>query len=207
MKKDSRQLFTGRQQFNTKNARIAIKRKTFADGKSPIVTLTGYPILWGETSSDRGGYVVKLAKGSAVFTDPALALFHHNFESIIGNTDNQTLRVMAADDTGIHIEIDLPDTTTGNDVAELVGKGYVKGMSFSMANGFEDYSEEKVGDQYILNVTKFTCDEVTVTARPAFTGTSIEVKPDDDETEDAPATNRIAAASTLQALRLGMLSV
>ena len=204
-----RQVFTGRKTFGTADARITIKRKTFDDGRDAVTTLVGYPILWGELSSDRGGYQVRLVKGAATFTKPALALFHHNFAAVLGNTANETLRVLAADDTGVPVEIDLPNTNMGRDVAELVGKKYIQGMSFSMVNGFEDYTEEKQGENYIINVSKFTVDEVTITAIPAFTGTSIDLKPDeDDEDEDEPETApaRVDAASQLRALRLAMLS-
>jgi len=200
-----REQFTARQAFSTRNAKLLIKRKTFADGRDPVTTLQGYPILWNELSSDRGGYVVRLVKDAALFTDPVMALFHHDFKAVLGNTANQTLRILAADDTGIPVEIDLPNTTMANDVAELVGKGYITGMSFSMANGFEDYTEEKRGDQFIINVSKFTCDEVTITGIPAFTNTSIGVKPEEEEDEPTPA--RIAAAARLHSLRLAMLTV
>jgi hypothetical protein len=199
-----RESFTTRQAFATLNAKLVLKRQTFTDGRDPVTTLQGYPILWNELSSDRGGYVVRLIKDAAQFTTPTMALFHHDFKAVLGNTANQTLRILAADDTGIPVEIDLPNTTVANDVAELVSKGYITGMSFSMANGFEDYTEEKKGDQFIINVSKFTCDEVTITGIPAFTGTSIGVKPEEEDNKPAPA--RIAAAARLHSLRLAMLA-
>lgn len=170
-----RQNFKSPQRLSTVDARLKIKRHTFEDGKPAKTTLEGYAIVWNELSSDRGGYKVRLVKNSATFTTPALALYNHDFADVIGNTANNTLRVLAADDVGVPVEIDLPDTTLGNDVAVLVGERYIQGMSFSMMNGFEDYTEEKQGDQYILNVSKFTVDEVTITAIPAFTATSIDV--------------------------------
>lgn len=178
-----------RQRFDIGNARLSVKRQTFEDGKPAKTTLAGYPILWGELSSDRGGYVVRLVKNSATFTTPALALYSHEFANVLGNTANGTLRIGAADDAGIPIEIDLPDTTLGNDVGTLVAEKYISGMSFSMMNGFEDYTEEKQGDQYILNVSKFTVDEVTVCVNPAFAVTSIAVKASsgDDDGDEAPA--------------------
>ena len=184
-----RENFKSRRSHFTADGRLQIKRQTFADGKAAKTTLVGYPILWGELSSDRGGYKVRLTKNSATFTSPALALYNHDFADVIGNTANGTLRILAADDTGVPVEIDLPDTSLGNDLAVLVAEKYISGMSFSMMNGFEDYTEEKQGDQYIVNVSKFTVDEVTVTPIPAFSATTIDVAdPDDDAVPSVQAT-------------------
>jgi HK97 family phage prohead protease len=178
------------------------------------MTLKGYPITWNQTSSDRGGYSVRLVPGSAKFTTPALALYRHDFSQVIGNTANGTLRIMEADETGIPVEIDLPDTTTGNDVAELVAKGYISGMSFSMVNGFENSFTTKENDTEIVNCTSFTVDEVTVCADPAFSSTTIEVADEDGEDDveqehDAAdvAPERIAASQKLLASRLHMMSM
>jgi HK97 family phage prohead protease len=158
---------------------------TTADGKDGEKieakrTLKGYPIVWGVLSTDRGGYKVRLEAGSATFTTPCLALYHHEFRDLLGNTANGSLRILPADDYGIPVEIDLPNTTTANDVAELVGEQYINGMSFSMCNGFEESSQSDENGQTVLTVTKFTCDEVTVTVIPAFAATSVEVSEDND---------------------------
>src|SRR5690554_4679076 len=111
MENDRRIIFTRDSQF-------AVKRE---QGKP--TTLTGYALVWNALSDDRGGYRVRLKPDSAKFATPTLALFQHNFRDVIGNTENGTLRIMP-DTFGVKVEIDLPDTTTGRDVAELVGKKY-----------------------------------------------------------------------------------
>lgn len=191
--------------FNA-NAKLGLKKKpqkfaadqgeAGADADNWQETLEGYALVWGQPgdtqnlSDDRGGYKVRLAPGSAKFTTPTLALFHHNFSQIIGNTENGTLRLLP-DDTGVRVEIDLPDTTVGHDVATLVGEKYVTGMSFSMIPG--EFSESEENGQKILTATNFTCDEVTVTGIASFKSTSIDVAPDDeaaaaaDDDDDEPA--------------------
>ena len=80
------------------------------------------------------------------------------------------------------VEIDLDtNTTTGADTLAYVTSQLVGGMSFSMANGFEDYSESEEMDtagkkQKILTVSKFTCDEVSPVAAPAFMATTLGLK-------------------------------
>jgi HK97 family phage prohead protease len=179
--------------FKSNGSRLEFKQ-TPADPskgqKQPINTLVGYALLWNELSDDRGYYKVKLAPGSALFATPCFALYNHDFAAVLGNTANGTLRIMP-DTTGIKVEIDLPDTTGGRDTAELVAKKYIGGMSFSMQKGFEEYSTNEEGDETIITVTRFTCDEVTVTGIPAFKSTSIGLseqmsqEDDEDEMDDA----------------------
>ena len=181
----NREAFAARIRFATPNARLRLKSVKFDDG-STKTTLTGYPITWGNLSSDRGGYKVRLCKGAANFEANVLALWNHQFDKPLAGTVNETLRILAADDVGVPIEMDLDlNTTAGADCYAYVNSGLVGGMSFSMANGFENYTESKEGnpgeEQYVINVSRFTVDEVTVTPIPAFEATSIAVKaPEND---------------------------
>ena len=174
---------TTRQIFTTSNARIKISRKQFSNGQESA-TISGYAIVWDETSTDRGGYFVRLAPNSALFTNPVLALWSHDITRPLASTANETLRILAADEIGVPVEIDLDTaTTTGADTLAYVASQLVGGMSFSMANGFEDYAESEEMDattgkkQKILTVSKFTCDEVSPVAAPAFSATTLAVKP------------------------------
>lgn len=165
--------------FFTQDAKFAVTDLS-ADGPT---TLTGYALLWNVISTDRGGYKVRLLPNSATLTPNALALYSHDTKLVIGNVLNGTLRY-SSDDVGLKVEIDLPDTSMGNDVATLVGDRYVTGMSFGMLLDPAPVIEAKVeGGQNILEISQFTLDEVTVLARPAFTQTSIDVKADPDPPE------------------------
>lgn len=138
------------------------------------VTLTGYALIWNVPSTDRGGYKVRLLPGSATFATPTLALYHHDFRAVIGNTENDTLR-LTPDDYGVKVEIDLPNTTTGRDVAELVGKKYVRGMSFAMVSSPRGRVTKENG-QEIFDAEAYAVDEVTVTSIPAFLTAAVGVK-------------------------------
>lgn len=160
-----------------------------ADEQEGQITLSGYAMVWNTLSDDRGGYVVRLKPGSPRFYTPTVALFGHNWESVLGNTANQTLRLIA-DDHGLRVDMDLPATTTANDVAELVEDQYVAGMSFSMIQDDAFKAEEiEENGQTILEVTSFLCDEVSVLVDPAFVDTQIEVAADQ---EPAPEPSMMA---------------
>jgi HK97 family phage prohead protease len=215
IKPNDRQTFASRTTFHNSNARLAIKRAKFADGNDGI-TVTGYPIVWNTLSSDRGGYKVKLAKNSATFSTPTLALWHHQFDKPLGGTVNNTLRILAADDVGVPCEIDLDmNTSAGKDAYAYVSSKLVGGMSFSMVNGFESYTEDDEEDGFaILNVSKYTVDEVTITPIPAFAETSIAPKPEEEADPGTPPVaggmnqatpNRVSASMKLRAIKLAML--
>jgi HK97 family phage prohead protease len=180
----------------TSDAKLSLKKFT-AVAKGPdseqvpekIATLSGYAIVWNEVSGDRGGYKVRMLPGSAKIATPCNAFWSHDPSQPIGTTANGSLRI-TSDDIGVKVEIDLPDTTTGRDAEELVENKYVTGMSFAMADA-PDQTTVKEGGETVVNVKSVLVDEVSITAIPAFSGTSIAVTEDDepeDEVQAAPDT-------------------
>lgn len=188
MKTDRRIIFT-------RDAQFAVKREP---GKPAI--LTGYALVWNTLSDDRGGYRVRLKPNSARFAKPTLALFNHDFRNVIGNTANNTLRIVT-DDFGAKVEIDLPDTSTGRDVAVLVERGDVTGMSFAMVSAPDGKTVRENGID-IFEADSFDVDEVTVTPIPSFTQATIGMKP--EQTPGDYATRRNQSLQ-LEQLKLGIM--
>jgi len=174
-----------------------------------IGTMTGYPIVWNVLSTDRGGYSVRLMPQSACFNAAVAALSDHDWSKVLGTNTAKTLRIGAPDETGIPVEIDLPNTDYGRNTAVLVARGDVKGMSFSMMNGFEQSFASTEGNQRVLNVTKFTVDEVSVLVDPAFTQTSIDLLPSEEEdaTNDPDEADGEGYSRVNQALKLSRLKL
>jgi HK97 family phage prohead protease len=141
------------------------------------VTLAGYAIVFNVLSSDRGGYKVRLMPGSAKFAPEVHALWHHEYRDVLATNRNGTLRIFE-DGVGVRVEIDLPDTSAGRDVAELVRTGRVRGMSFGMVDSPKGEEVTENGEK-ILNARDYVVDEVTVTAIPAFAQATIGIKDED----------------------------
>jgi hypothetical protein len=160
------------------DARLAV---VAAEGRP--ATLSGYALVWDVLSTDRGGYVVRLRPGSATFATPTLALWHHEFRDVLGSTANGTLRLMP-DNYGVRVEIDLPHTNAGRDVAELVRRGDVSGMSFAMVDDPKSTTTTENG-QKVVNAEAFVVDEVSVVANPAFLQAHVGVK-DEQPTPAVP---------------------
>ena len=137
--------------------------------------LTGYALVWNTKSSDRGGFKVVLAPQSAQFETPTFALWNHDYNTPLARTDNGTLKV-ASDSYGVKVTIDLPDTTAGRDTYTNVKSGLVRGMSFGMLMAGAEFTTatDADGDE-VDTFSRYSVDEVTITAIPAFVQTSIGV--------------------------------
>lgn len=93
----------------------------------------GVAIRYGAKSKPiRGQFVEEIRSGAArksVAEADILALHEHDPKMFLGRTSSGTLRLF--DGTSeLRYEIDLPDTTVGRDVANLLERRDVKGASF-----------------------------------------------------------------------------
>lgn len=102
------------------------------DGK----TLSGYAVLYNTDSVEifEGGkrFIEQIARGA--FDDSLnedIKLFYqHDSKMPMARTQNGSLRIKS-DAKGLYFEADLPNTTLGNDVRELLNQGVLTGeMSF-----------------------------------------------------------------------------
>ena len=190
----------------TTTSNLTVKKFASVEGQpEKVATLEGYCMVWGSVSTDRGGFKVRLLPNSATFSTPTHALYHHDYTHVIGNTANGTLRIIP-DAHGVKVQIDLPDTTSGRDCEELVESRYVTGMSFSMVSTPE-YTDTIENGENIMNVSKFLCDEVTITPIPSFRDTTIEIIEDDVPEDKSYATIKPMVSINSQLLKLEALKL
>lgn len=139
---------------------------TELDGKK---TLVGYAVVWGAVSApDSKGNRYQFSKDSISWTPEVFAVKDHDMRQLLARTGNGSLRI-TSDEKGVKTEIDIPDTSLGRDTYEEVKSQLVKGMSFAGYLG----STTKTDTPKLFAVNKFAADEVTVTAFPRMTETSI----------------------------------
>ncbi len=141
-------------------------------------TIRGLAIPFNSLSEDLGGFV-ELFEPSAVDRTLAegldvRALVDHDPAKIIGRTKAGTLTLRKAAD-GLHVAINVPDTTVGRDVLTLVSRGDVSGMSIGfrvMPGG--DRFEQRDG-QMVRVVTDARIIEASIVTFPAYTATDASV--------------------------------
>lgn len=155
--------------------------ETRADGEK--MTVAGYAAVFGQETDIAEEFIEVIEPGAfkrSINGEDVLALYQHNPCCILGRKSAGTLR-LKEDTKGLAVEIDLPNTTNGRDVRELIQRGDISGMSF----GF--YVPDTISEKWdfsvdpprrrILNVELY---EVSIVANPAYSGTSVALRSRDN---------------------------
>lgn len=143
-------------------------------------TLSGYAVKW-EKKSHVLGYFYKFReqfqKGAfteSLQNDDQRFLWSHDTSKVLGRTKNNTLRLQE-DDIGLRFELDLPDTTLGDDTYKSIKRGDVDGVSF----GFrveDDELQEPDDDLALRTVKKAKLMEVSAVAFPAYPDSEVQAR-------------------------------
>lgn len=141
-------------------------------------TLQGYAVKWGKNSHKIGGrFTERFQKGAfadSLRSDDQLALWSHDISKVLGRTKNNTLR-LEEDDIGLRFELDLPNTTLGNDTYESVKRSDIDGVSFGFRAEQQDW-ENRNTDNIIRNVTKAKLTEISLVGRPAYPDSQVSTR-------------------------------
>ena len=103
----------------------------------------------------------KFAPDSTELAEDVLLLYGHNREHVLGRTSSNTLKV-TKDNVGLYFECELPDTTIGNDVRELIRRRDLKGASF----GFVPIQDDMVDG--IRVVKRARIKEISLVSMPFY---------------------------------------
>ena len=138
-------------------------------------TLVGYAAKFDRLASIGGYFDEKIAPGAfaEAISGDIRALVDHDPGRVIGRTKSGTLR-LAEDGTGLRVEIDVPDTTDGNDLWVLVERGDISGMSFGFRVTKETWDETGVSP--VRTIHKLELHEVSAVAWPAYEDTTIGLR-------------------------------
>lgn len=138
-------------------------------------TVRGYAAVFN-SDADIGGYwVERIAPGafSGTMGNDVRALVDHDSGRVVGRTTAGTLR-MSEDERGLAVEIDLPDTTDGRDMAALIKRGDISGMSFGFVVTRQEWDETV--DPPIRTIHEVDLHEVSIVAFPAYEDTEIALR-------------------------------
>lgn len=107
---------------------IEIRRA--ADDQSGPGIVRGYAAKFEVLSEPMWGFREQIARGAfdGILEDDVRALFNHDPNHVLGR-NGKTLR-LSIDDTGLHYEVDLPDTQAARDLTVSIGRGDVSQSSF-----------------------------------------------------------------------------
>jgi hypothetical protein len=138
--------------------------------------LAGHAAVYNERADICGLFTETIAPGAfaAVLrsTPDVVALWDHQPSALLGRTAAGTLR-LREDGAGLAFELDVPNTTLGNDVLEHVRVGNVRGMSFAFRVGEERW-DHATNLRTVLSVAGLY--DVSPVVHPAYGGTDIALR-------------------------------
>lgn len=150
------------------------------DGKR---TISGYAVKW-EMKSHAMGYFKRFkeqfrkgAFSDSLTSDDQMALWSHDTSKVLGRTKNGTLRLLE-DDIGLRFELDLPNTTLGNDAYETIKRGDVDGVSFGFQMKKQEWDENDV-ENITRSILKARLLEVSPVAFPAYPDSQVSARSHD----------------------------
>lgn len=157
-------------------------------------TIAGYAALFNSTADIGDTFREVIAPGAFTETlkGDVRALIDHDSGRVIGRTKAGTLR-LNEDDKGLAVEIDLPDTSDGRDLAISLERGDISGMSFGFRVSHDEWDE--TSDPPTRTIHKVDLFEVSAVAFPAYEDTELALRSLNDAKGEREQAERNAAAA------------
>ena len=158
-----------------------IERRSFtATATASNGTVTGLAIRYGSESRDLGGFREIIQRGAVAesLANPEvdqIALWNHEPRLILGRRSAGTLRLTDTVE-GLAFEIELPQTSYGDDVRKLVERGDLKAMSFgfTVVPGGEKWTTRD--GVKVRTLSAIQIHEISLVSDPAYLETSVKMR-------------------------------
>lgn len=157
-----------------------------AQGDSPRI-IYGYAAVFNQWAEVGRWYRWREQIASGAFEgcifDKCVACFNHNTDNILARYSSGTLS-LSVDDVGLRFEFQVPNTTVGNDMYELVKRGDISQCSFAFVVEEEKWTyregEDVLDDRTILRISELW--DVSLVTYPAYEGTSVDARSAEEDT-------------------------
>lgn len=139
--------------------------------------VSGYAAVFNKYSEDLGGFKERIEKGAfadAISISDVRALFNHDANLILARNTSGTLRLME-DEVGLKYEFEMPHTSLGNDLLQMIKRGDVNQSSFGFTVENDTWSEKDGMVIRTINKVKRLYDVSPVTY-PAYPDASVAVR-------------------------------
>lgn len=132
----------------------------------------GYALKWDARSQNLGGFRERVTTGAtseSLQRDDIRALFNHDPNLVLGRNRSGTLR-LHEDSTGLHYEVDMPDTTYARDLATAMERGDVSQSSFGfrVSTDGDNWTEDDDGFP-LRTLQRIALFDVSPVTYPAYT--------------------------------------
>lgn len=178
---------------------LEIRSVPFEMGATTGNTITGRAVVFNSMSktlrTDRGD-VFQETFAPGAFTrslkesPDVRALKEHNPMFLLGRTSSGTLKLEERAD-GLHVSLDLPDTTYANDLKESIKRGDISGFSF----GFKPVKQRTYlrSEMKIRELLDVNLSEVSLVSCPAYNETDVSLRSEGIVWEGEKVTAHVSA--------------
>ncbi len=139
------------------------------------MTFTGYASVFNSPSEDLGGFIEYVAPGafkrSLQARNEIKLLWNHDSGEPLASLRGGTMQLVE-DERGLKVTAQLPNTTRGRDVAELLRTKVIDSMSF----GFNVIKDSWSSDGRTRTLESVRLSEVSVVSFPAYPSTTATVR-------------------------------
>lgn len=153
------------------------------DGSESRV-ITGYAVVFNQESVDLG-FRETILPGAiteeVIKRSDILFTYAHNINWCLARSVNGEGNLeITIDEHGVAFRFEVPDTTIGNDMMELIRTGVLRGCSFAFAIDPSDPNAERWEDRdgvyhrYIHHIDRLY--DLSVVPTPAYTGTEVSAR-------------------------------
>ena len=150
--------------------------KETEETKEGSKNISGYAFKFGQPSKDLGGFVEVITPEALKEVDlsEVFLLYGHDYSKPLASTKACTLK-LNVDETGLHFEAELPNTTYANDVYENVSKKILDSMSFGFVLGVDSFNQAEDGE-VVRSIEKMKAlNEISVVTIPAYDSSNVQV--------------------------------
>jgi uncharacterized protein len=167
----------------TENRELVTEGIDIREQEDGTKTLHGYAVKWEMKSHPMGWFrrfkeqFKKGAFADSLTEDDQRALWSHDTSKVLGRTKNNTLRLYE-DEVGLRFELDLPDTSLGNDTYKSINRGDIDGVSFGFRMVKEDWDESDP-DNIVRSINKAKLLEISPVAFPAYPDSQVSARSHD----------------------------
>lgn len=157
-------------EVRTNNVNFEVRQDS-ADG----MTFTGYASVFNSPSEDLGGFIEYVAPGafkrSLQARNEIKLLWNHDTNEPLASVRGGSLQLVE-DSRGLMVTAQLPNTTRGRDVAELIRAKVIDSMSF----GFNVIKDSWSKDGQTRTLESVRLHEVSIVTFPAYQATTAQVR-------------------------------
>ena len=162
-------------------------------------TLDGYASTYEAFSKDLGGFreVIKRGAFATALNDKmdVIANINHDANLILSRTDSSLK--LESDNIGLKFNLEVPETTYGNDLIVNLRAGNVKSCSFAFIVKRDKWTVDSNGYPLREIHEIGTLEDIAIVTTPAYNDTSVALRSLNKNIQNKQTKDRIAAAGAL----------